>query len=217
MWYTPIAVDNTTQGYIVPRPQKPNRHIATIASYQPSLTPTEWAYVAGIIDGEGSISIVRAMKKVTRPNGEVYDYIILTPSVQINNTNQPLLTWLGQKLDMRVNSRQKSRLSGATLLKREPSVCYVMTVAGFRCYNLLAGILPYMIVKKAQAETLMRFISRRSVGKSNQPYSLDDVADWQQIRSLNRNGSAPYSELVDLTRLSMTSQRLLQISSQVAS
>ena len=177
-----------------------NHAQVSIDQYQPQLTPTEWAYTAGIIDGEGSISILRVSKR----KGLHY---ILQPVVSVTNTNESLLSWLGMKLDMRVDKRHRPQVIGQNHLKRVPAVCYVITVWGYRVYNLLTSIEPHLIVKKAQAQTVTAFLDsrrERSEALYNPPYIQEELDLWLKVRALNRKESWPYPLEASLTPSSTT-------------
>ena len=101
-----------------------------IDKYQPALLAIEWAYLARIIDGEGSISIVR------RKKAQTHVHYSLVPKVYISNTDETLLAWLAARLDMRMNSQVRR-----TARYKSPRTEYIVQVAGLHCYNLLLGVL----------------------------------------------------------------------------
>lgn len=166
-----------------------------INDYQVSLSPVEAAYTAGIIDGEGTISILRVSKRGT--------HHILSPKVYVSNTSELLLGWLSERLEMKVNSRIKR----SNKYKNEPRPEITLAIFGYRCYNFLKIIEPYLIVKKELAHLVMEFIeSRQANGQANynSPYTESELAVWQKVRSINRRESSPYDESVSLTITSTT-------------
>jgi len=99
------------------------------------MTETDLAYLAGIIDGEGCISVSENPR-----NGRKYYRLIL----DVTNTNDILMQWLEDTFGgiVRTNyarAENRSNLHG-------------WTVSGKQCQELLAMVLPYLIIKKAQAE-----------------------------------------------------------------
>ena len=91
------------------------------------------AYIAGLIDGEGSIRLVKQRDR--RP--AVY--------LQISNTDEQLMAWL-------------TKIGGfvywekATTKNRRVKRCAAWRVAqAIDCYRLLVAILPFLIIKRAKA------------------------------------------------------------------
>lgn len=103
------------------------------------------AYLAGIVDGEGSISI--GHQKDSRPRGADYYYLLLT----ITNTSEDLLTWV-TSVTGRGNYYEKSR-KGSLGKKR----CYSWTARGWSAADVLKEIAPHMIVKQRKAELGIQF------------------------------------------------------------
>jgi hypothetical protein len=64
------------------------------------LSDTELAYAAGIFDGEGCLSLAHRGKR-----GSGY----ITPSLQVGNTNEPLLRWLQECFGGGVYHNKESR------------------------------------------------------------------------------------------------------------
>lgn len=172
-------------------------------AHKPELTATEWAYLAGIVDGEGTISIVRVLKHGRK--GQPHH--ILQPILGVTNTNQELLTWLGQKIGTRVDSRSRPQVIGENHLKRPPAVCYQVQLWGYQVYHVLRPIQPYLVAKQQQARLVLGFLESRltqSESRYNPPYSLLELNLWQQVRGLNWHGSTPYPDEVALIRMSTT-------------
>ncbi len=101
------------------------------------LSELEWAYLAGIIDGEGSIAIYRFRDSYR-------------PEISVFNTNVELKQWLKTRLGGYVNPprqqnpRQKPAFKWrTTTLRQMKEICQ-------RC-------LPYLIVKRPQALIILRF------------------------------------------------------------
>lgn len=70
-------------------------------------TPTEWAYVAGIIDGEGSVGVLRYDTHKRRNPNAPYRWHF-APYLKIANTNLDLMEWLQQRLPLRKTRWHKS-------------------------------------------------------------------------------------------------------------
>lgn len=143
------------------------------AKYHYDLTEVEAAYIAGIIDGEGSIAIRR-----DKGSGTSWYY----PCLAIVNTDKNLMSWLHSKL----------HFSRTHLRKRGKSrQCYLGILSAYRVYSLLKQLLPFLIVKKERAEHTIGFIEQRL--QHTHPYSgytKEEIRLFEKVRILNKLGSA---------------------------
>jgi len=138
-----------------------------------SLSPTGWAYLAALVDGEGTITITRKKK-------------YFQCQVIVSNTSYLLyehLTKLG---------------FSATIAKNGNGRLYWrLHVTGYQTDELLNGMLPFLVIKKEQAELLLRFIAiRKQQGLHDQP-TQDMLAIWQRVRALNERGFKFERELAE--------------------
>lgn len=112
------------------------------------LTEAEIAYIAGIIDGEGSISFSY------RPRG------IVVPLVQVSNTHLALIEWLG------------AAISGGSICidygrKRRPAhhkPTHMWRCSGAVARELVSIIQPHLIVKRRQADLLLSLHEEVGIG-----------------------------------------------------
>lgn len=105
-------------------------------------TPTEWAYLAGIIDGEGSIVI---------QSGQ--------PHVSFTQVNPRIVNWAEQIFGGRKNFN--IRYKPEQIRKHQP--CYrwgVHSKPG--CRVILSGILPFLVLKRKKAKEALRACTPRS-------------------------------------------------------
>lgn len=105
------------------------------------LTPERAAYVAGIIDGEGSISLVRSFAKRTKGR---YVY----PLVRVGNTDSLLIEWL------------KETVGGGsshytTQTNERCKVCRHIVWAANEAIDLLYAIYPYLVIKRDRARIVI--------------------------------------------------------------
>lgn len=103
------------------------------------LSPTELAYIAGIVDGEGSVGLyeLTAQRK--------YSGIICR--VTVSNTDRSLFHWLLEKLP-------KARVYWPrALAKRRP--CGRLVYDGAKGAALCKLMLPYLTIKKRKAEIVV--------------------------------------------------------------
>ncbi|MDE2439204.1 MAG: hypothetical protein KGN01_07495 [Patescibacteria group bacterium] len=155
----------------------PLRMILSQADETPlPMTETEKAYLAGILDGEGSISLTLNYPKKRK------GMILITPRVTIASTSQPLIDWLKLKL---------TDLGAYTLHKqgKDRRVCCLI-IFSWRSLRLIKTIYPYLIIKKDRATLLFNFwdIRKTHLGK---PYSKEEIEIALTLRSINIAGRNP--------------------------
>lgn len=107
------------------------------------------AYTAGIIDGEGTISIVR--NKPHRNNkSPTYD-----PKVFVTNTNLEALMFLKKIYG--------GSLTKMTRVKKVWTTCYRWSIGAKEVGTFLKSIVPYLIIKKVQGLLLLEFLEARTL------------------------------------------------------
>lgn len=150
-----------------------------IPAYEFSPSETDCAYLAGLIDGEGTI-IIRTVR---------HRYYSLLLAVY--NTNAPVLDWIATtfgatKSAVYRNHQREGRVPG-----------YAWTAQSFRAYHVLRATLPYLQIKKEQALLGIEFqeaSSSRYRHRWNQV--SDDDLKWREeqrvrIQKLNRSKYLP--------------------------
>ena len=101
------------------------------------------AYIAGLVDGEGYITLYYTKQGY------------FAPSVNVCMTSIKCINFLQGTTNMGTISRRKLR---ETHNKQQ----YVWVVAKrFDIYSLLRALYPYLILKKRHADVLLEFIERR--------------------------------------------------------
>jgi len=113
----------------------------------------EWAYLAGLIDGEGSIRI----EKGSSP----HHHSPTTPTVALTNTSSKMIDWVVLKF-------------GGHLYRKTNRTCWDVYWLGKSVIPILEGVLPYLTAKKDQAEVVLAY--RKLVGKAGQRISSSDLA-----------------------------------------
>lgn len=101
-----------------------------------TVTETEKAYIAGIIDGEGTVTLVRGHRNETH-----------APEVSVANTNLDLLEWLRQKIGSGVILKKQRKLS-------HHSLAYTLKVRDNHAIRLLNDIKQWLIIKRRHAELI---------------------------------------------------------------
>lgn len=105
-----------------------------------------WPYVAGILDGEGTIALCRYHQK-DRPG----EYTRL--EIRINNTDFRLIKWLMHNFGGRFQAQENDRGFKNT------RILYSWYLSGkSNKEKFLLGILPHLLLKKAQAQIALDFL-----------------------------------------------------------
>lgn len=137
------------------------------------MTELEAAYLAGIIDGDGSLTLSHRRRNAARG----WESIEL--HISISNTNQSLMSHLSQMLGAPFYSAKDRR-------NRKWKQHFVISFSAFVELNaLLTRIIPYLIVKRRQAEIMLELVKRRL---SKEPYTDEDRKLVRELRRLNRRG-----------------------------
>ena len=104
-----------------------------------------WPYLAGIVDGDGTLCInYRIPGKQKHPTSVYFSQVI------IYNTSVPLMKWLIKTIGGRFYLRTKTSLS------KKPQ--YAWFPSGKKNKEkFLLGILPYLVAKHRQSEILLEF------------------------------------------------------------
>jgi hypothetical protein len=140
------------------------------------VTEAEQAYAAGIFDGEGHVGIV-----VTKNGrGEVYHRLMLN----VTNTNAEIIQWLFDRWDGCIHSPRY-------FAKEEWREANRWTVSDKRAMKFLTDVLPFLIIKKEQAEIGISFQQTKGRGGFGTPAPdlTSREAMRKQISSLNQGGS----------------------------
>lgn len=104
------------------------------------MTEAVKAYLAGIMDGEGSISLAQSGAKRTR--------FYIFPLVRIANTDPVLIEWIASQVGM--GARQ---YTSAMNVRCKP--CHHISWACGEAVELLTAILPYLVIKRDRAEIVI--------------------------------------------------------------
>ena len=135
---------------------------------QCTLNDLEKAYLAGIIDGEGTVALAHAANRYT-----------LRPLVNVSNCDMRLMAWLKARIQFgNVVSRGKPRKSNW-----KKGYIFMIEYA-WKCKVVLELILPYLILKRRQAELLLEYCSSHEKGK----YTERDLVIFLELKALNKRG-----------------------------
>lgn len=118
-----------------------------------NLKEAEWAWLAGMLDGEGHLGIRRGYSKNTNKNQRATskkEWVWYAPRISMNNTHIPTM-------------EKSAIMMNGTLLKRKPiksNYCYIYTVevgAREKCIELLEKVIPHMVTKREIANLILEF------------------------------------------------------------
>lgn len=113
------------------------------------MNPTDLAYLAGIIDGEGCLGI--HYQKGGRSRTRTY-----YPRVTVGSTNRAVLEWIHEQL-----SGTFWALSPSSNTRGKKSAWY-WGIGGERLIRLLEALEPYLRIKATQARLLREFWAQRT-------------------------------------------------------
>ncbi len=160
------------------------------------------AWLAGLLDGEGSISIVENPERRRTKEGQSYAPSF-SPRISISNTNVPTLRRVEEifganEIAFYVRWREPGKRCGfATPTK----LLWTIWVTGVkRSKRLLDILLPYLVTKEPQAAVLYGFdktvLGRPRICKHGDvgKYVKSDRTVKLMISSLNRNPQRLYAE-----------------------
>lgn len=145
------------------------------------MTETEkLAYLAGIIDGEGTITINSSMQHKRKT-------IQYKPRVVVSNTEKSLLNWLQEEFGGSVTFYTSPKKA----THRERYLWRVISLQHIK--ELLSGCLPFLIIKKEKAILLLQYIEIRlsSIEEKgrNAKYGDAEIEIYDKISRLNYLGS----------------------------
>lgn len=145
------------------------------------LTKEQSAYLAGLVDGEGCLDFYKTSNKSCTRG------FTFVARMTITNTNLEALISIAQEIG--IGKITKKPRDGN---KRKDA--YNLFYSPREVRVLLPFIIPYLRMKKKQAELLLNFLGQSHWGKNGQGKGLTDkqVSDrenlFQEMRKLNQRG-----------------------------
>ena len=125
------------------------------------ISKTKWAYTAMAVDGEGCI----ALSRTTLYTSSGKPYFGYDLKISIANTSMRLMKWLVKNFGGEFRPKQRGKFG--------KKLCNEWFVTGgySRLEWFLLGIIPYMLIKRDQANFALQFIRLR--GKPNPQVRAD--------------------------------------------
>jgi DNA-binding CsgD family transcriptional regulator len=137
----------------------------------------EWlkGYVAGMLDGEGTISIVKATRNDRKePHWK--------PLVMITNTNREALEFIVRE----VGGFRFHNKKGTTGKNSKKPVYRIIMVKHKDVLVLLEMLLPYLMIKRRQAELVIEFCKSRLSKPNHAPYDDKEKEIIDEVKRLNK-------------------------------
>jgi len=138
----------------------------------------EIPYLAGLIDGEGCITICFRR-----------EFLNLEPRISIVNTSGDIIKWARDVLGCgKISHRAQHNLN------RKDSYC--LTITGNKnIKEILLEIIPYLKIKKHIASLVLEFCNYRSnlkgrKGSGKRKYTEKEINLAKQVRALNKRGKS---------------------------
>jgi len=135
-----------------------------------------YGYLAGILDGEGHITITRGTIKGRKVDGS--DCVNYVCTVGVRNTDKRLMTWLQQRFGGNIypNKPSKNRPNWKTSFNWQ-------LFGNKNLELLLLAVLPYLQLKKEQANIALEFLRLRG---ERFPEKRQELCE--RIHQLNKRG-----------------------------
>lgn len=143
--------------------------------------PIKLAYLAGIVDGEGSLCIYR----VNPAKYNRYQTPNFRAVLNISNTKKELFDWIEKNFSNLNHKHKKHKRSIFKKNSTHERYIYEWVIQGNRLVDICTQILPYLVLKKRQAELIIEFRSTYKIQKkfgSNTPLDSDILIKREDIR-----------------------------------
>jgi len=152
-----------------------------------TILDTDLAYLAGLIDGEGCISIEKYTAKMPRKTARY------TLKVEFQMSDDLAIKHISNLFGIAIMRKRKS-----SNMKKE---AFRVSWQAIKAKNILLRVLPFLILKKSQAEVGIRFQEFQSSilgGKTLNQETLDKKHDYylllRQLKYQNQEGSETRDE-----------------------
>ena len=138
---------------------------------------TDLAYLAGFVDGEGTLTITSNPNKKERKNpSKSYRFIF-----QVVNTDKEIIDWIASFLGVGFITRRDPRDDG----QKNNKIRYILTAGSFDNVAQICNVLlPYLKVKKPQAQLILEYYRNHKFRK----ISTREIEIVKEIRILNKRG-----------------------------
>lgn len=141
-----------------------------------TLTTAQAAYLAGLIDGEGHITIIKSKRSGGQHKGNHYVWARMSIGI-----THPIITEIQADYAFGNICRIKTRNP-----KHKDLISWYISANEMRA--VLPQLLPYLRVRKQQAELMLKYLALATRRDRTQQYRDDVDAVHEKIRDLNKRG-----------------------------
>lgn len=144
---------------------------------------TDLAWLAGFLDGEGTIGIGRT-------NGKNYKHAYYRPYIQAPNTDDRPIKVMANIIESITGKEQSITINKSP--NKQKNMYRIRIATQWELLMLLPMLMPYLTCKKEQAELTLSFVKRRfdrGVRHWYQYKEQDDL-DYQRSLLLNKRGTS---------------------------
>jgi hypothetical protein len=124
------------------------------------LIPTEAAYIAGFFDGEGMVAISKdrhcGKRRADRKSPNVNASYSLV--IKVSQSERPVIEWIKDRIGGWISVKNFS--------KTQHRIHYVLVQKASHAKRILEALLPYLMVKRTQAEAGIEFQNRQIAHKN---------------------------------------------------
>ena len=144
------------------------------------LSEEDKCYLAGFLDGEGTFSIYRIKNRRTPT---------LRPHICVANTNEEIIDWVKKTIGAGCLSKGRAKKKKNWKPYLTLDIYRFADIAG-----LIKQLLPFLKVKRKQAELLLEFCESRlrslcGVRHNQAPYAKREYKIVDEVQQLNKKGS----------------------------
>lgn len=153
---------------------------AMATEIQIQLSNTEAAYLAGIIDGEGSICVFPYYGYNHKVGKKYARY---KPVICVSNTDCRLINWLKEHLSGQCYSVERKT--------KKWKIQYMWQISHLQALEIIKVVKPYLILKTEQANLFIKFMeTAKRWGRCGCPSTIQNKRKEivEQICKLNRKG-----------------------------
>ncbi len=158
-----------------------------------------YAYLAGFIDGEGTIGIRYHRDK------RLHKGFTIDAQVYITNSNRAILEIIQKEIGGSIS------ISTAEGKNKNSKPVYRLKFLNHKIIlSVLTSIVPYIITKKEQTDLLIKFCNLREKRSYGNGYSQEELRIANRIINLNKRGLQQrnnYYEMMNKIEKEMTNQK----------
>jgi hypothetical protein len=166
--------DEEMAAFVDPVQRPPDRNLS------PQYARDDLCYLAGFLDGEGCLSV-----QVDSRPGKWLKVSRYVARLSVANTQAEIIDWIDTTFGPGTRSEIQKKAHWKTSLE--------WTITGKRVHHLLKALLPYLRVKREQAQLLLT-LEEAKASREGGSVIPADMTRWEaiavEVRHLNRKGSS---------------------------